>query len=523
MSMGGHMRARIRLATSVLSVAAILVPANAANAAPAAPPAPASGAASTIAWAPCAEDPTAECGTLAVPVDWNRPHGPKIDLALARRKATDPAARIGSLLVNPGGPGGSGVDLVINFGFRPLGTRFDVVGFDPRGVGRSHPVVCSTDLLARRPSPVLTSQADFDRAVSYNRELWTDCRAHTGPLMEHADTLSVVRDLDAIRAAVGDRQLSYFGISYGTLIGQQYAETFPHRVRALALDSNMDHSLGTAGFLYTEAWSAQDSFDEFVAGCGRDPGCSLSGRDIRAFWAHLLARAERGELTLPGTDFRFDAFNLIDFALLFLSLPAWRDLADILIAIDAGVPVADLTPAATPFVAARRARPAGRQDVAPNPFPAVFCEDWRLPVRNYAAFATHMAVQRAIAPDMRYYPSALFGTVSCLGWPSAVNNPQHRLRVDGSNRLLMLNALHDPDTGYLWAVNAARQLGDTARLVTYEGWGHGVYGRGPCTVSIVHDYLFTRSLPPEGTRCPAFEPEARSAGPAGSRPDTPGW
>jgi pimeloyl-ACP methyl ester carboxylesterase len=345
--------------------------------------------------------------------------------------------------------------------------------------------------------------------------------------MEHADTLSVVRDLDAIRAALGDRQLNYLGTSYGTLIGQQYAETFPHRIRALVLDSNMDHSLGTAGFLYTEAWTAQDSFDEFVAGCGRDPGCSLSGRDIRAFWAHLLARAERGELTLPGIpDYRFDAFNLIDFALLFLSLPAWRDLADILIAIDTGSPVATVNAAAASAVAGKRNRPAGRQDVLPNPFRAVFCEDWHLPVRNYAAFATHMAVQRAIAPDLRYHPSALLGTVSCLGWPSTVNNPQHRLRVDVSKRLLMLNALHDPDTGYVWAVNAARQLGDAARLVTYEGWGHGVYGRGECVTSTVHDFLFTLAVPAHGTRCPASEPPgaaARSAWPVVPRPNTPGW
>ena len=95
-------------------------------------------------------------------------------------------------------------------------------------------------------------------------------------------------------------------------------------------------------------------------------------------------------------------------------------------------------------------------------------------MRNYAAYATHLAVQRAIAPDMRYYPSALYATVSCLGWPSTVNNPQHRLRVRTSKPLLMLNALHDPATGYGWAVNAARQMGAAARLVTYEGWGHDV-------------------------------------------------
>jgi pimeloyl-ACP methyl ester carboxylesterase len=480
------------------TVTAVLLPGTAAQAAE-----PAGAAPSRINWQPCgSEFPDAECGTLAVPVDWSRPRGAKIDLALARRKATNPGARIGSLVVNPGGPGGSGVSFVLqapDYFSEALRSRFDLVGFDPRGVARSHPVVCSLDLLQQQPSPVLTSQADFDRVVAYNRRLAADCRAHTGPLIDHVDTLSVVHDLDAIRAALGERRLTYYGISYGTLIGQQYAQTYPGRVRALTLDSNMDHSLGTAAFLATESWTAQDSFDEFVKGCKADNECVLADRNIRAFWADLLARAARGELVDPTfPEFVLTPYNLIEIAFGSFYGPDWRGLAEFLVAVDEGSPTAALSTAT--------GRRGFAQETAENPFQAVFCQDWRLPLRNFAEYSTQLRIQRAIAPDMRYSPLALFAVVACLGWTDSPANPQHPLRVRGSETLLVLNALHDPATGYLWGVNAARQLGRAARFVTYEGWGHGVYGQGACPTSIVDNYLISGALPPNGKRCPAVSP-----------------
>ncbi|MFC7645630.1 alpha/beta fold hydrolase [Streptosporangium lutulentum] len=191
-----------------------------------APPA----ASAAITWTPCAENSAVECGTLTLPVDWNIPRGETFELALARRKATDPAARIGSLVVNPGGPGSSGVSAVFEetFGFTSeITSRFDVVGFDPRGVGRSHPILCSVALAGQAPEVIMRSQADFDRWLAYNEQVRRDCRARTGPLFDHVDTGSVVRDLDALRAALGDDKLTYYGLSHGTLLGQQYAERFP--------------------------------------------------------------------------------------------------------------------------------------------------------------------------------------------------------------------------------------------------------------------------------------------------------
>ncbi|GAA0939182.1 alpha/beta fold hydrolase [Nonomuraea longicatena] len=249
-----------------------------------------------IAWAPCPDDATTECGTLKVPVDWDTPSGATVDLAVARRKAAGPASRVGSLVVNPGGPGGSGVDFVVRgsgYFSAELRGRFDLVGFDPRGTGRSHPVVCSAALMRERPHPFVKSQADMDAWVSFNRRLREDCRARTGPLYDRVSSLDVARDVEALRAALGDDKLTYYGVSHGTLIGQAYAERFPGKVRALALDSNFDHSVNTASYLTTAAAHTAGAFDRFVTWCEATASCALHGQDVRAFWKGLLQRADR--------------------------------------------------------------------------------------------------------------------------------------------------------------------------------------------------------------------------------------
>ncbi|WP_199565526.1 alpha/beta hydrolase [Spongiactinospora rosea] len=493
-----------------------LTPAQAAPAAPSGTPA--------IAWQPCPEDPEADCGTLAVPVDWKNPGGPAIDLALARRKATDPAARVGSLLIDPGGPGGSGVDFALgadDYFSAELNRRFDIVGFDPRGVARSRPVVCSAELMAQAPYSIIRSQAEFDAWRDFGKRLRADCRARTGPLFDHVDSGSVAHDMDAIRAALGEDKLTYYGISYGSLMGQMYAERFPGRVRALALDSNMDHSLGTAPFLYTEALAAQDSFDEFVKWCARESRCALRGRDVRAFWADLLDRADRGELRYPGEpDHPLTRMDVIGIAFGAFYEPAWFDLAELLVAIDTGV----LRP---PASAARLApdtpgrRYAGTApDEVEVPY-QVFCEDFHLPVRDHKEYARHLRRSKAIAPDMEFGPAAVSLLAYCLSEPGPVPNPQHRLRVNGTPPLLLGNALHDPATGYGWAVNAAAQIGKEARFVTYEGWGHGIYGRSDCTTGAIDDYLISLKPPAHGTRCPAVPPEPPATASNRSRPQSP--
>ncbi|WP_242907690.1 alpha/beta hydrolase [Actinomadura terrae] len=504
-------RAVMMAAGLALVAAAVPVISQPARAAQAAPP-------RTIAWTKCGDDGKAECATLRLPVDWARPDGPSFGLAIARRKAKDPDARVGTLVFGPGGPGDSGVQRVtklkggIDRFSERLQNRFDIVSFDPRGIGGSHPVTCSADLLAARPSPVIKSQKEFDATLAYNKRLREDCRMRTGSLYDHADTLSTVRDVDAIRAALGEAQLNFHGSSYGTLLGEMYAETFPKRFRTMVLESVDDHSLrDTRRFLNSEMAAAQDSFDQFVAWCdrttdcalhGRDvrwcdrtTDCALHGRDVRAVWRGLRERAARG--TLP--DPQSPGSALPEFALVVVAYkafygPDWAELASKLAALDA-------TPNASPG-ASRTTRRAEPQPTGTDPFTAQFCSDWSLPVRGYGEYAKIIRGTEKIAPDMNQ-ARPVMAVSACLGWPGPVNNPQHRLRVKGSAPILLTNAVHDPATPYSWARSVARQLGKAGTLLTYEGSGHGSYNRGPCMQDKIDQYLITGQRPAQGTTCPA--------------------
>ncbi|GAA2280609.1 peptidase [Streptomyces ruber] len=481
---------RIPARGTAMAVGAAMAVITGLAAAPAVHASPSAGEA--LRWAPCDDpaQPGAECATLSVPVDWARPGGPRLDLAVARRQATDPGARVGSLVFGPGGPGDSGVEMVVGRvgRFSPeVRSRFDIVGFDPRGVGGSNPVTCSGDLLAERPSPELRSQADFDATVVYNRRLRADCRARTGPVFDHLDTAQTVRDLDALRAALGERELTFHGSSYGTLLGAQYAETYPRRVRAMVLESVMDHSVPTArAFLQAEAATAQDSFQEFVKWCDGAADCALQGRDVRAVWQGLLARAGRGELedpAKPGTSLSSsDLVNKIAFRRFYEA--DYAGLATAIARMEVSRPL-----------------PASPTSTAPlHPATPVFCSDWHLPVRDYREYASLVAMMNRTAPDLPYL-LPLHMVAACQGAPTA--NPQHRLHVHGASPILVSNALHDPATGYPWAVSVARQLGRSGVLLTYEGQGHGSVTRGPCMEDAVDSYLADLAVPPRGTNCPA--------------------
>ncbi|MEV4753990.1 alpha/beta fold hydrolase [Micromonospora sp. NPDC049559] len=509
----GRVRRLAALALATVAAAG-LAPVAAASPSAAARP----GSSAGIAWSPCPQDATAECGTLSLPVDWDRPDGPRFDLALARRTATDPTARVGTLVFGPGGPGDSGVSRVVTGIGRftdELRRRFDIVSFDPRGVGRSQPVVCSAELLSAQPSPLLRDQADFDATLAYNRRLRQDCRARTGPIFDHVDTGSMARDLDAVRAALGERRLTYHGSSYGTLLGEQYAELFPGRVRAVLLESVVDHSLATRDFLDTQAATAQDSFDQFVAWCTATASCALHGRDVRGLWADLMARAGRGELADP----KRPSVALTPYTLSVLAQrafygPDWAELAETLAALATGGRPA---PLAAPVTGAREPAVSTSDGTATAPFPfAVFCQDWALPVRDYREYAEHLRRMAGIAPDTRY-PQALMAMTTCLGAPTPVDNPQHRLRVDTDRPLLLVNSLHDPASGYNWASNVARQLGTRGVLLTYEGSGHGIYNVSPCMASAAERYLVSLELPAPGARCPEVGPTTAVAGAPGTR------
>jgi pimeloyl-ACP methyl ester carboxylesterase len=475
------------------------------EAAEAAPPGAGSTKKQAIDWKPCPKDATAECGTLRLPVDWERPAGGTFDLAVARRTATDPDRRVGVLLVNPGGPGASGVDFAVDDAkshfSAAIQERFDIVGFDPRGVGRSHPVKCSTELLNRQPSVYPRNQAEFDRLAEYNRALREDCRRHTGPLFDHADTLSVVRDMDALRGALGEEKINYFGHSYGTLIGEQYAEEYGDRIRSMALTANIDHSLGARDFLVSSAAAAEDSFREFVKWCDRTSSCALHGRDVTAVWDCLLARADRGEIRDPERPDRALTAHEITLNVFMRFYGPDRDqLATYVARLDAQEPDERRRSAQPRQTRAPLSQEADQQTEA-EPFYAVFCQDWRIRAKDYREYAGLTQAELRAAPHMRGSPRVHPAVAGCIGWPDEVNNPQHRLRITEAPKILMLHARHDPANHFTWAANVHRQTRGTTVLLPYEGAGHSVYGRSDCTRDAVDGYLTRLKVPSAGSSC----------------------
>jgi pimeloyl-ACP methyl ester carboxylesterase len=457
---------------------------------------PAGNARETIAWGPCApEDEPPErvvCGELEVPIDWSRPHGPTVTLALAKLPAGDPARRIGPLLINPGGPGGSGVGFAYaaSEAFSPAITdRFDIIGFDPRGQARSNVINCDGDAIAAQSARLFPqSKTEFAELRAANRALVRTCTDLSGPLVKYVDTASVARDMDAIRAAIGERRISYYGVSYGTMIGQQYAELFPERIRAMTLDSNMDHSQNIAGYQKWETLAMEGSFLQFTAWCDRTAECALHDEGALAYFDDLYARAEAGELVAGGSVIKPE--DLLNMVFGYLYDPAsWFQLADELVLLGSGGEPARL-----------------RGEPEPNGYLPVMCSDFRFEVGNYPALRAIEKVQNRLAPHTRLNPLAWTDLTGCQNWPYGVTNPPHRLRASAKlPPILLANSRWDVATPYEWGTTLASQL-PSATLLTYDGVGHGTYWLSPCARAAIDTYLVDRRTPSKGTHCPAVFP-----------------
>jgi pimeloyl-ACP methyl ester carboxylesterase len=490
----------VLLAPLLLGGATVTATAVAADGAPkgtpsAEPPGP-------VAWAPCADRPDTDCGAVTVPIDWSKPDGETIQIALARRKATDPSARIGSLLIDPGGPGGSGVGIVKAnaLPFSPeLLSRFDLVGFDPRGVGQSHPVMCDSDLVAEIPDDMPKDQAQFDQLVRVNRRFADSCRNLTGKLFDFVDTKSVARDMEAIRAGIGDDKLTYYGASYGTLMGEEYAELFPDKIRAMALDGVLDHSIdSTWQFMRIASTASEESFDEFVKWCTGDTACVLHGHDVHALFAELQARAAKGDLADPSTGEHLVPMSLRWNVNQLLYAPAWRQLATMLDGLAKSTAIAKASTSTEEGTAAGTPVASVHQ--------SVICQDWKLPVKDFAELDAYRAGLDQVAPDMKTSPQAWSLVRPCIGWMGSVRDPQHPYHWKTTAPVLMLNSRFDPATSYEFAAGAARETGAT--LLTYDGWGHGAYWEGSsCVTRATDTYLLTTAVPAAGTHCPAVPPQ----------------
>ena len=479
-------------------VGLVLAAATAASGAPA--------SAAPLRWAPCAA-PTPkgfQCATLHVPADPAKPTGERWPIALIRRPADSGRAR-GSIVVNFGGPGASGVANLPGFAddLSPrLRRTFDLVSFDPRGVGASRPLRCNTNFDPVFAADPLSTQGAAQIVAGY-KALAADCAARVGPRrLAQLGTNRVVADLDRIRAALGDRKLTYIGLSYGTRLGAVYANRYPGRVRALVLDGAMDPraDLRALGVELGRAWD--EVLDRVLRLCTTKPACPL-GPDPTVRWDELMARVRAEPLPAPGdpTGRRLTAGWLYQGTVALLvnagSAPAlWHVIADTLATGDGTMLLAAAD------AAVGRDTATGAYSNLNAVFAAVNCLDF--PTRPTPdQIAGDALLAQTIAPRMG---AAAVWTDEplCLDWPVRAQ-PVPPATAAGAPPTLVIGTTGDPSTPYGWSQRLAMTL-HGARLLTFDGIGHTTVGRiggngSACVDRWVERYLLTRRLPPAGTVC----------------------
>jgi pimeloyl-ACP methyl ester carboxylesterase len=485
----------------------------------AAPAAATEPAVPSIDWQACGSDfPAAECAVVDVPLDYDEPSAATTPLALARYPATDAEHRIGTVFVNPGGPGGSGVGFVLEgFGqslHENLGGRFDVVGFDPRGIGASDPLHCFDSeeelgaFLAAAPLfPYERTQ--YLPFYQHYASLAGRCLSRGETIAEHMSTADVVRDLDLLRQAVGDSALTYLGFSYGSYIGTTYANLFPGNIRALVIDGVLDPHLWSSGWqIRSDRVATQEEFDEFLRLCREaGPACPFGdGRHTARRWEKLARTVERRPIDLgDGVLYTYDL--LIGDATGAMYVPEiWGGPEGYGVFLDL---VAD---AALGDQDARKRALAARRQVLrnvealreadyENSFDGYYgnqCADTEYP-GSFLEFRFVGAYARA---GSRFGPYWWWFNNGCTHWPVADDRYVGPWETRTSKPVLVVGNFFDGVTAYTGARAVSGQLANS-RLLSYAGWGHTAYGRSECTTAHIDAYLVDGTLPRAGTVCAA--------------------
>ncbi|MFL6142659.1 MAG: alpha/beta hydrolase [Labedaea sp.] len=518
------------------SVVSVLPAASAAADPPAAPLAEV--AVAPVSWGACAPGdignvPPADqakfgCANFVVPLDYDHPNRGSINLAMMRRQANDQANRIGSLFLNPGGPGGSGYRLptIGQLIVQPaVLDRFDLIGFDPRGVARSTPLRCfatqedANDVFARFALLPISRQEERTTTNAI-KDYARFCDRFAGPLLEEMGTGNVARDLDRMRAGVGDAQLNYLGFSYGTLLGATYANLFPQRSRAIILDGNVDPKLRLHdGVEYDRQRTNgfEISLDAYLKRCDAvGVACAFSDGDPRAKFDELRTHLrQQGPITLPdGTVVPIDQFTALVSSTLYVP-ENLAPLAEFLQAMfdvihPPAAAAARATVSAQTVQTLRANGKLGQLDVRPNlladtPYTAddsyfaVNCTDKPFDNRLNQVPALADRWEREMPTFGRY--QAWSDPSVCPAWPldrrDAYTGPWNRRTP---NPVLVYANFYDPATNYEFGKRMARELGN-GFLVSADAFGHTILGFSNCTDTIATNYLIELRLPGPGTVC----------------------
>lgn len=460
-----------------------------------------------LSWRECGV-PGFECTSMKAPLDYEHPEAGDIDIAVSRRQATNPSKRIGSLVVNPGGPGGSGIGYLqayAGIGYpAPVRAVYDMVSFDPRGVDRSSPVECLTGPAMDTYTQVdqtPDTPAEQTRLVAAFKEFAAACQARSQRILPHVSTVDAARDMDVLRAALGDEKLTYVGASYGTFLGATYADLFPGRVGRLVLDGAMDPSRPALELNRDQTAGFETAFRAFAADCAEQVGCPLGQGSPDAVAERLKEFFRKVDAQpVPTTDRARpqlgEALATTGVIAALYDENAWPQLREALAsAIDDNDGNGLLALADSYY----EREPDGKYANLMSANAAVNCLD------QPPAFAGPEAVEKAVASFEKASPvfgaGLAWASLNCAYWPAKATGTARALNAKGAPPIVVVGTTRDPATPYKWAQGLAGQL-DSGVLLTYDGDGHTAYGRGSeCIDSAINSYLRDGTAPEDGKKC----------------------
>lgn len=480
----------------VLVLVTILVVACTRNS-PIASHSPTPSTSSKIAWTDCGGG--FQCGTLQVPLDYAHSAARNISLALIRKQATDPATRIGSVLLNPGGPGESGIEFLRGdlSSLSNLNHRFDLVSWDPRGVASSTPITCvdgSQEDTYLSIDAVLDDPQEKQTAIQTNKDFAAGCQRRSGDLLPFMDSASTARDMDQIRAAVNDAKLTYLGFSYGTYYGQWYAHLFPTHVRALSLDGVVDPTVGANESLLGQVVGFEQNLQAFLTDCRVRTSCSY-GRsgDPGAKLNSAMAKLDTTPLKVGSRELT-RSLAMTGLLVTLYDQSTWQYLDQALTALDKGdgrilLLLADIYN--------HRKADGTYSNLFNGAFHSAYCLDFPVP--------TDIAAYDQLGPVFAK-ASALFGpwsqysNLQCAYWPVKPKNGQGPLTVQGAPPILLVGGTNDPATPYAESQSVNRQIAGSI-LLTRQGNGHTSYDSSSCVHAAEDAYLIDLTLPAAGMVC----------------------
>ena len=453
-----------------------------------------------LAWSQCSDF---KCAKLTVPIDYAHPDGATIQLSVLKVPATDASKRIGSLVVNPGGPGGSGVFYAAAADFaEPVRAVYDIVGFDPRGVGTSAPVKCLDDreldvFLGGDPTP--DTKAEEQTFVDSAKAFADRCKANGGALLGHVSTIEAAKDMDILRAALSETKLDYLGKSYGTFLGSTYADLFPTKVGRFVLDGVVDPNTTSSQVNEGQAVGFETATRGYVKNCVDKGSCPL-GDSLESGMARLrgfLTEMDARPLPLadPFVKGLSEGWASLGVAGAMYDPKRWGALTDAFREAFAGHGDPMMT------LAEEYAQRTGAGAYVGNLMQIIYavnCLD-RSDSKVLSHYESEARSLTAKAPT--WGPFLAWSTVPCGYWPVPANNAPKKITAAGSGPIVVVGTTRDPATPYKWAQGLASEL-QNGHLVTFDGDGHTAYMRSnSCVNDAVDNYLVKGVVPPAGLRC----------------------